>query len=356
MGDRGQAAPARSNASVAFTVPRSTGTCTGSRSTGKSSSRARTCAVIAAKSVPSAARPSVPSTIDQQRARAGRARQVDVEEEREEHEQRSPPRRSISSRLPASLPDVDGGLVAGREQERPPSSRSRARPGSVRPRPEQRRSGRSPSQSSAGERRRPAARGPAPSANWKTNSSSSAKKTSALSVSFDAPLDEHVLPRRRPARVGRSSRPPPPRAARRAAGRRRRRARARGVSSATRPPARMATRSATSSSRPKLCVAMTIGAARSLERLRGTPPATSSPADRGRRTARRAAAPRGRARAEPRQREPALHPGRERAHALVARRRSSSTSASAARSRRRAAGCPLSVAQKRRFSSAVRSS
>src|SRR5712692_8907942 len=51
----------RRMASVALTEPSRTGTWTGSSSTGKSSSRARTCAVIAAKSVPTAASPSVPS-------------------------------------------------------------------------------------------------------------------------------------------------------------------------------------------------------------------------------------------------------------------------------------------------------
>ena len=49
-----------SSAWVALTVASSTGTCTGSSSTGKSSSRARTCAVMAAKSVPTAASPIVP--------------------------------------------------------------------------------------------------------------------------------------------------------------------------------------------------------------------------------------------------------------------------------------------------------
>ena len=53
----------RSNASVAFTVPSSTGTSTGSRSTGNSNSRARAWAVIAANKVPMAAKPSVPRPI-----------------------------------------------------------------------------------------------------------------------------------------------------------------------------------------------------------------------------------------------------------------------------------------------------
>src|SRR5262245_23801588 len=89
-------------ASVAFTVPSSTGTSRGSSKTGKSSSRARRSAVIAAKSVPSVARPTVPR-ITTTRSE-GRTPVRSRLKKMAKRTSRSASTVNISARLPASLP------------------------------------------------------------------------------------------------------------------------------------------------------------------------------------------------------------------------------------------------------------
>src|SRR5438874_2250157 len=91
-----------STASVALTVASSTGASTGSRSTGNRSPRARTCAVIAAKSVPTAASATVPSAITT--ARPGSTFARSRLKKKPKSTRRIASMASISSRLPASLP------------------------------------------------------------------------------------------------------------------------------------------------------------------------------------------------------------------------------------------------------------
>src|SRR5262245_52550991 len=127
-----------------------------------------------------------------------------------------------------------------------------------------------------------------------------------------------------------------------------------GVSSTTRPPARMATRSATSRPRPKLCVVSKTAppaALNAVSRASSHLPAdwssaangSSSKSTRGCASTRRASASR---RFMPSEKVRARSPAT----------RSSSTAASAARSAPASAACPPSVAQNLRFSRAVRSS
>ena len=140
---------------------------------------------------------------------------------------------SISAQVAGELADVDRRLVAGREQQRLPAV-VLALDQELRPRPEEPAQDEAqPEQARAA--RRPAARGPAPSVNWKTNSRSSEKKSSALSVSFDRRSTSRSFHATIQRAAREASRPRPPCAARRDAAAHRRRASARGVSSAMRP-------------------------------------------------------------------------------------------------------------------------
>jgi len=169
-----------SKASVAFTAPSSTGTRTGSSSTGNSSSRVRTCAVMAAKSEPTAAMPSVPSTITS--ARPGSAGPRSTLKKSVKSASTMASTTSISARLAASLPTYTADLSPGASSSASQQSLSRSTR-NVRPSPSTPLR-MNPSQSTPGSTAARRSRS-GPSVNWKTNRSANEKKRSALSVSFD---------------------------------------------------------------------------------------------------------------------------------------------------------------------------
>ena len=96
-----------SSAAVPRTPAIMTGTMTGYNNTGSSTSRLRARTSIAANSVPTAAKPSVPATrIASQPEWLLQQRRLEQQaDQRHEH---APPPRASSATMPSSLPDVDG--------------------------------------------------------------------------------------------------------------------------------------------------------------------------------------------------------------------------------------------------------
>ena len=106
-----------SSAAVPRTPAMMTGIVIGYNSTGSRTSRLCARTSIAANSVPTAAKPTVPdaSSADEVQRPAEERR---VEQQRHErHQQHSATK--ITARMPEELADVDRGTIGGREQQRP---------------------------------------------------------------------------------------------------------------------------------------------------------------------------------------------------------------------------------------------